>query len=379
LQTQADKEKFTLQTNADQEKLRLQTNSSALQSILNPGDPYSIASKLKLFLDTNIIQGQDGKPDQSFRDTQLDLEKRFQQEIFLNIIRASLDEPLEFPSNSSVFYESMLRPIDLTTLGYFIRLGDPHEMLYWLFFGSGDVTIEGAGTYGFLYDPPNDYGCPKSVPGNRCFIDLVRLMVATGLTVEQKTYLKGNAEGKPIFFVYPRFCFSHILAARAQRSMSNEDLELMGGAYAAQGSPRCGDPWDPLTVSQIPQPETFKISIGTLTFRITPRSAYGVFEFFGAVLRAERGHLQPLPSAYIPISRRPPMALPSQDVTGPPMLSTVDPSLDRKLLNIRSGGRDCFAQTRFNGVDYCVPPEATITKRVFQLLGQLISLSTEGH
>jgi hypothetical protein len=289
---------------------------------------------------------------------------------------------------TSAFYEGFLRPIDLTTLDYFIRQGYSHEMLFWLFTDSVEVTIAGSGTYGFHYDPPRDYGCPKGVPGNRCFIDFVRLATATGLTVEEKTLQsaeKGGGGGgggssggsKTTTTVYPRFCFNRVLATRAQRSMSNEDLELLGGAYKVQGSPRCGDPWDPVPQSKIPQPDTFKFSVGTLTFRITPRSAYGVFEFLGAVLKAEREHLQPLQSAYIPMSRRPPMALPSQDVTVSPTLSTVDPSLDRKLIYVlNGGGADCFSHTWFYDGDYCVPQEAATTKRIFGLLAQLIAIET---
>ncbi len=295
---------------------------------------------------------------------------------------------------TSTFYEGFLRPIDLITLDYFIRQGYSHEMLFWLFTDSVEVTIAGSGTYGFRYDPPNDYGCPKGVPGNRCFIDFVRLATATGLTVEEKTLQKsggsadkaggggggGSTQGggsKTTTTVFPRFCFSHVLAARAQRAMSKDDLEQLGNAYKTQGNPRCGDTWNPVPESNVPQPDTFKFSVDGLTFRITPRSAYGVFEFLGGVLKAEREHLQPLQSAYIPLSRRPPMALPGQDVTLSPSLSTVDPSLDRKLIYVRDGGGpDCFSHTWFYDGDYCVPQEAATTKRIFGLLSQLIAIET---
>jgi hypothetical protein len=172
-------------------------------------------------------------------------------------------------------------------------------------------------------------------------------------------------------------CRRHVLAARAQRAMAMGDLELLGNAYKVQGNPKCGDPWNPVPDSKIPQPDTFKFSVDGLTFRITPRSAYGVFEFLGAVLKAEREHLQPLQSAFIPVSRRPPMAPPNQDVTVSPTLSTVDPALDRTLINVRQGGgSDCFSHTWFYDGDYCVPEEAATTKRIFGLLAQLIAIET---
>jgi hypothetical protein len=49
---------------------------------------------------------------------------------------------------TSAFYEGFLKPIDLTILDYFIRQGYSHEMLFWLFTDSVEVTIGGAGPYG---------------------------------------------------------------------------------------------------------------------------------------------------------------------------------------------------------------------------------------
>jgi hypothetical protein len=296
---------------------------------------------------------------------------------------------------TSAFYEGFLKPIDLTILDYFIRQGYSHEMLFWLFTDSVEVTIGGAGPFGLRYDPPRDYGCPRSIPGGRCFIDFVRLATATGLTVEEKTLQKaekggggggggggnGNSQGggKPTTTVFTRFCFNPVLAKRARASMPPEILEKfeLDSNLAATPEPRCGSQWNPLLNANIPQPDTFPFSVGRYRFRITPRSAYGVFEFLGGILKAEREHLQPLQSAYIPPNRRPPLALPDQDVTVSPTLSTVDRSLDQKLIYVLNGGAaDCFSHTWFYDGDYCVPQEAATTKRIFGLLAQLIAIET---
>src|ERR1700735_5111295 len=93
---------------------------------------------------------------------------------------------------TTAFYEGFLKPIDLTTLDYFIRQGYSHEMLFWLFTDSVEITSRGK-TYGYRYEPPNDYGCPQGEPRGRCFIDFVQLATASGLTVEEKTLQKASS------------------------------------------------------------------------------------------------------------------------------------------------------------------------------------------
>ena len=96
---------------------------------------------------------------------------------------------------TSAFYEGFLKPIDLTTLDYFIRQGYPREMLFWLFTDYFEVKTNGQ-ILGFHYTPPDDYGCPPQDRGHRCFIDWVRLATLSGLTVEEKTLQKSSSGGK---------------------------------------------------------------------------------------------------------------------------------------------------------------------------------------
>jgi hypothetical protein len=59
----------------------------------------------------------------------------------------------------------------------------------------------------------------------------------------------------------------------------------------------------------------------------------------------------------------------------PPELATV--SDDPKLFTV-SSGRDgnCFVQTWLKGQSYCVPDDALTTKRIFNLLAQLVAIET---
>lgn len=283
---------------------------------------------------------------------------------------------------TSAFYEGFLKPIDLTTLDYFIRQGYSREMLFWLFTDSVEITFHGR-TYGYRYDPPGDYGCPQGEPRRRCFIDFVQLATASGLTVEEKTLQKagggeksGGSEsqgggGKATTTVFARFCFNRALASRAQRFMPRAILAQFESDFDVPGllfDPKCGGPWNPLATASIPQADTFTFHVGQVSYKITPRSAYGVFEFLGTVMKAEREGLQPLSATYIP---------PGRDITGPPTLSTVAEIEDRHLITvIHDGAGPCFAHTWFYDGDYCVPQSATTTKRIFGLLAQLIAIQT---
>jgi hypothetical protein len=119
-----------------------------------------------------------------------------------------------------------------------------------------------------------------------------------------------------------------------------------------------------------PQEDTFKISMGPYTFRIVPRSAYGVFEFLGNMLKEQERNAEPNPEAYIV---QPRAGLPPVTDLPPILISGHDEPL---ITVLRDGTANCFAHTWFYDGDYCVPQEATNTKRIFSLLSQLIAIET---
>jgi hypothetical protein len=287
---------------------------------------------------------------------------------------------------TSAFYEGFLKPIDLQTLDYFIRQGYPRELLFWLFTDSFELTLNGK-QYGYHYSPPDDYGCSPIDPKRRCFIDWIHVATLAGLTVEEKTTQgssstgsssesKGPAgSGKPTTTAYARFCLNAILGQQAQallpREVVAEQTSLRNLDVPApqlyQQQVTCGDTWDP-TTNTGPQPDILPLQFApTISFTIVPRSAYGVFEFLGTLMKIQREHIAPAPYAFIPLDRR--------YAADTPMLETVHE--DEYFMSVLQNlGGQCFVHTWFEDGDYCVPEEAATTKRVFGLLAQLIAIQT---
>ena len=291
---------------------------------------------------------------------------------------------------TSTFYQGFLKPIDLQTLNYFIRQGYPRELLFWLFTDSFTLTLPNAPMLGYHYNPPDDYGCSQLDPKHRCFIDWVHNAAFTGLTVEEKTAQAGSSSAPkggagaasappPTKSAsYARFCFSPTLAQQAVASVSpalvkaaERDLDIQRTALFASPLTCGSDTWDPVAEVGTAQPDILPLTFGPrgspISFTIVPRSAYGVFEFLGTLMKMQREHITPSQYAYIPPNRA--------YATEPPVLETVheDPNLMTVLQNL---GGQCFVHTWFQDGEYCVPEEAATTKRIFGLLAQLIAIQT---
>lgn len=279
---------------------------------------------------------------------------------------------------TSAFYNGFLKPIDLQTLNYFIRQGYPRELLFWLFADRFELqpTLSHYTVIGYHYDPPDSYGCPQSDPVHRCFREWVWIALLAGLTVEEKTIVtKFNSK----FMTTPvaRFCFSPELARQAEIEMTPAVAEPIRRKYMhfpGRPSPACGT-WTAEEAEKLlkdPQPDTFNFKVAGATFRVVPRSAYGVFEFLGNLMRMQRNNVEPTPGkAFFWTS---PLGEPDE-ATVPPVLKTVDG--DPPLITvIPSDAGHCFVHTWYLDADYCVPEDADTTKRVFSLLAQLIAIQT---
>jgi hypothetical protein len=291
---------------------------------------------------------------------------------------------------TSTFYEGFLKPIDLQVLDYFIRQGYSRELLFWLFTDSVEITIGRAKTMGTRYNPPEDFGCIRGDPKRRCFSDFVLVAIAAGVTVEEETLQKaggaagagggektagGGGGGKPETQVFTRFCFNPVFAERARAQMGEALYYKVTHVYAdlppSQFQPQCGSHWDPVAEAAKPQPDSFPFTVGPITFKIVPRSAYGVFQFLGALMRLQRDHPPPAPNAFIPQER-------ALEQTQVPILRTTPSDSDQYLVQViaGNGGGNCFVHSWFYDGDYCVPEAATNTKRIFSLLAQLIAIQT---
>ena len=284
---------------------------------------------------------------------------------------------------TSAFYSGFLKPIDLLTLDYFIRQGYSRELLFWLFTQSVEADPPRGSSLLYSYRPPDDYGCPTEDPGKRCFQEFVLIAMYTGLTVEQRAVTRlgprsqnggnsgGNRRETTSFF---RFCFDPLLAEQARNAMgpdrANETERYLDiGADPRLLNPQCGKDWDPRKTESRPQKDTFEFSVGPVKFRIRPRSAFGIFEFLGTLIRMERDH--PPIWAGANTWDRP-------SVIEPPTLKTSHD--DKFLFRVAFAPTgNCFAETWFNNETYCVPEEAHNTKRIFNLLAQLIAIQTAAN
>jgi hypothetical protein len=279
---------------------------------------------------------------------------------------------------TTAFYTGFLKPIDLQTLAYFIRQGYPPELLFWLFADSFELqpTSSAQTVIDYRYDPPDSYGCPRHDRLQRCFREWVWIALLAGLTVEEKTIVT-KFQSKWDSTTVARFCFSHAAAERAKYGMGEAFAEHISRKYMhfpEPPSPVCGSHWgDPKDQEALitdPQPDTFKFTVAGATFRVTPRSAYGVFEFLGNIMRMQRDDIQPnLQKAFFP-----PLGEPDENVV-PAKLRTVDdnPPL---ITVVPAGQGECFVHSWYLNSDFCVPEDASTTKTVFSLLAQLIAIQT---
>ena len=293
------------------------------------------------------------------------------------------------------FYDGFLKPIDLHILAYFIRQDYPRELLFWLFADSFQFQVgeSPVAALGYQYNPPLSYGCPREhLPQIKaiCFREWVWIALLSGLTVEEKSILKeskapagSTSSSKPETIIVSRFCLSPFLMRQAELQLRNQvgaekvkeikdylpfTMDQLGHLSP---SPFCGK-WsndEATKQSKQPQEDIFKLKLGSTTFRIVPRSAYGVFSFLGNLMRMEREGAQPEREAWLyPHAGRP------DEAEIPPKLLTT--GNERLITVLQNSGTDCFSHTWFIDGDYCVPETAANTKRIFSLLAQLIAIET---
>jgi hypothetical protein len=342
----------------DNNKARQETNRSILLGIVNSGDTPQVASKLRLFLDTGLIYDQDGK----IEATQRRLEDELRQEVFLNILRASREEPLRFDiiKMDSGFLQGFLKPIDLQTLDYLFRMGYPRELVLWMFADTFELKTSSA-TIQYQYSPMRIFDCPNADPEKRCFGDLVAALVVAGLSVEEVTVYKPSDGPHGTWTSYAQFCFNSA-AGRPDQLAVQPDYDAMKAAskfnipYSTSTS--CGGEWDPTADAGRAQPETVPIHIGPTTLRIVSRPALAWFQFLGTLAKLQTDT---------------PNVSTSKEVNIPKLYTVAD---DRNLLTIVRNQRDCFVQTKFHDQDYCVPDSAANTKRIFSMIFHLIGIQT---
>jgi hypothetical protein len=95
-QRAVDAQKAELDKKAEQLRYEHETNNSILLGILNPGDSSAIASRLKLFLDTKILND----PNSNFANTLNDLQAEPRRAVLSNLLNAANNIPLDLGPGS---------------------------------------------------------------------------------------------------------------------------------------------------------------------------------------------------------------------------------------------------------------------------------------
>jgi hypothetical protein len=259
------------------------------------------------------------------------------------------------------FYNGLLRPVDLYILNYFIRQGYSRELLFWLFADSVDIRT-GNKTLGYSYNPPYSYGCPASGPHRYCFRYWAEIATISGLAVDQET-IKDKEEKKDK--VLSRLCFNEVLGTEGRNAMARVEPQRLAQLHVSPLllSPRCGSPWPALKADRVVT-DSLAFKVANQEFRIRPRSAYGIYEFLGKLLKQSLAE-----------DAAPPSDTPFEPELAPRLSTVLD---DQSVLNIvRNPTTGCFVRVDFIDGVYCVPEQGSEnTKRIFGLLAQLTALQT---
>jgi hypothetical protein len=347
------------------EQAKRDSDKSILLGVIGQNNPYAIASKLRVFLDAGIIYDK-----ARFGNAVRSLEDQLTQQIIRNILNASRDLPLDFGSTVAK-PESLLKPLDLPTLEYFIRQDYPRNLLFQLFVDSVTVAEPGQ-TNGYRYAPPNNYGCNASDSKNRCLIDWMQLANLGGLTVEEKNFQNptGASTGATTT-TFSRFCFDPILAQDAQSSIAPAALATaisnigLDFTTLSHSSPlACGsEAWTPQASSGMAQPDMppllIKFNDTVIVITMVPRSLHRVFDYLGLLLKVQSQNLKPSNTEYLSNDR--------PDVLEPPITVAIVPT--------PKNAEDCFVTTEYEKQSYCVPGNASTMKKIFAILADLLRLS----
>src|SRR5262249_25625662 len=126
--------------------------------------------------------------------------------------------------------------------------------------------------------------------------------------------------------------------------------------WSTRHLPRCRTPWTPASTkpgSEETSSDTLEFvqsntPYGDVRYRIVTRSTFGIYHFLGGLLA--RGEAAGL---------------------------VLTEASDHDLLTVTAGSADgCFQEAYYLGRTYCIPNSAKNTKRIVQLLAQLVALQT---
>jgi hypothetical protein len=274
-----------------------------------------------------------------------------------NSLSGSVSDSLTIqPIDDPASWQAMLTPLDVATIGFFIKQGYPRELLLRLFIDR--LMFDGV-EYVNQPDPNDPSPNPLTSPFYQFNLKLLQL-VMVGFTVQVERGAPKSGQNPT-----SRICLSKadanltIRMARNLPGIPEHPLRTLlaesctawvagqaaSGGNAARG--RVTSSWydiPPWTDTESPLRHSAKFST---------RSAYAAYQYLGRLLEA----LDKSAASQIPLLTIPPPG--------------------NQILSVATGpvGGGCFTQLNYHFRYYCVPDEATSTKQIFGLLHQVSGLN----
>lgn len=243
-------------------------------------------------------------------------------------------------------YVALLAPVNPAIIGFLINQGyDRVQLFYLLVDRLRVVDKNGTATY-YINNPENDdqWGA---------FGAKLADLLVSGLTAQVDANAVPNTRPLPA----SKLCFdpalpkpvfvTHLVPTHYQITCDNADwMEAPPPAALADGSGQ-----KPAAGKSKPTAGYSFVDTQGNKVEVYLRSTYGVYQYLGQLRRANNG-------------------------SGTDIDNLLDPTLRAGgLLKITSDTSDCFVQTDYRNMHYCVPNDAIYTKKTFTLLHQLVALN----
>ena len=309
-------------------------------------------------------------------------------------------QPVDDPGS----WQALLTPIDVGTIGFFVKQGYPAELLFWLFVDRIRICDDSACNHNI--ELVNDADDPSfhTKKGERspAFAKLLPNLIADGLTVDIARGAAKSGETPE-----SEICFG-IAAARNARQLAQKNLQLTSGTRSPGPMPPLPPPNDCtgwLSGQKNSSDSTNSSKGSSSTVLSQPLYVYLNYLDPNKLPKSQQQKQQKpqawydLPSKDIPLATRG-AAWPNRPFPkgGKIQFSTrsaygvylfLGRALERRdqlqltytgddpyILHItRDQVSDCYTQIVYNSVQYCVPRTAYNTKRTFAILHQLVGLN----
>ena len=223
-------------------------------------------------------------------------------------------------------YAALMTPVNPAVIGFFIEQGYPRELLFFLLIDQIKVSDLKGSNVEYDRNNPED-------PSFSNFGGWIADLLIAGLTAQIDARAIPSAQVIPTY----KFCID---AGLPSPIFAGTRKDIVGPSCARQSWQKGASTKPIASYDFIDYSKAIKISVYL-------RSTYGVYAHLGRVIR-NGGNIT--------------------NILG--LTASDDPS----LFTVTSDYTNCFIQTDYEGAHYCVPESANNTKRVFALLRQLVGL-----